>query len=125
MALFSVFARASGLRVPVALSYAAPAFLGQRLFNSATNNSLVQLFHMEEFFHRLDKNSDGKVTVDELVNYYQAMGRTEAEAVEVFVKADVNRDGELSVEEVANLLSGNVPDTKSPPKAEGSGEATA
>ena len=33
--------------------------------------------------------------------------------------------GELSVEEVANLLSGNVPDTKSPPKAEGPGEATA
>ena len=101
---FSVFcARASGLRVPVALSCAAPAFLGQRLFNSATNNSLVQLFHMEEFFHRLDKNSDGKVTVDELVNYYQAMGRTEAEAVEVFVKADVKRDGKCCAT-LSNIL---------------------
>ena len=66
---------------------------------------------VDKFFEQADKNKDGKLTKDEIKEFFQYSGKshhqkyTDEEINKAFEKADANKDGSLTREELVDFLN--------------------
>ncbi|GLH11705.1 Sarcoplasmic calcium-binding protein [Gryllus bimaculatus] len=58
---------------------------------------------LPHLFEALDKDKDGRITVDEFKLFFECLGRTEEDAIMSYKIIDINGDGLLSLKEFVRL----------------------
>lgn len=77
-----------------------------------TNHRSPEIDHRNRVFRLLDKNGDGKLSIEELIEVMEELGAQGEDAREMMEVLDSNSDGSLSTDEfdlfqkqVANVVS--------------------
>ncbi|KAL3505550.1 hypothetical protein ACH5RR_030932 [Cinchona calisaya] len=65
----------------------------------STNNRSLEVDHRDQVFRLLDKNGDGKISIEELMEVMEELGAQGEDAREMMKLLDSNSDGSLSSEE--------------------------
>ena len=78
-------------------AFAFACFQGSDLLAAQANGKGKGGPKAEANFRKLDKDGDGKVTLDEYIGLKE--GEAKAKALKTFQKLDTNRDGHLTLEE--------------------------
>ncbi|CAL1169237.1 unnamed protein product [Cladocopium goreaui] len=64
---------------------------------------------LQELFEKYDASGDGVLSEKEMLNLFEHLGISRAQAEEVFQEADANRDGTIQVHEFISWLTANKP----------------
>lgn len=63
------------------------------------NHKVLEIDHRNRIFHLLDKNGDGRISIEELTEVMEELGAGSKDAQELMQLLDSNCDGSLSSEE--------------------------
>lgn len=74
---------------------------------SANQRGALKINHGNRIFHLLDKNGDGRISIEELTEVMEELGAGGEDAQELMQLLDSNSDGFLSSEEF-DLFQGQV-----------------
>lgn len=65
----------------------------------STNHKCIGIDHKDQVFQLLDKNSDGRISIEELMEVMEELGAPGEDAREMMQLLDSNSDGSLSCDE--------------------------
>lgn len=65
----------------------------------STNHNGIEIERQDRVFHLLDKNGDGRISIEELMEVMEELGAPGEDAREMMQLLDSNSDGSLSSEE--------------------------
>lgn len=65
----------------------------------SANHGIPEIDHRDRVFLLLDKNGDGKISIEELMEVMEELGAQGEDAREMMLLLDSNSDGSLSVDE--------------------------
>lgn len=63
------------------------------------NRKDIEIDHRDRVFHLLDKNGDGRISIEELMEVMEELGASDEDAREMMQLLDSNSDGSLSSDE--------------------------
>jgi len=84
------------------------------------SNDTEWLSYLDKIFAAIDKDGNGFISLDELIDYIppntcssagMSMEEVEAQARLMLREADTNRDGQISKEEFYDLMNSVIPDS--------------
>lgn len=65
----------------------------------STNHKGIEIDHRDRVFRLLDKNGDGRIGIEELMEVMEELGAQGGDALEMMQLLDSNSDGSLSSDE--------------------------
>lgn len=84
-----------------AIMLAAAELAALRLKDFPSPNQSMEFNQRDHVFNLLDKNGDGKISIEELMEVMEELGAPEEDAREMMQLLDSNSDGSLSSDEFA------------------------